>query len=157
MHARHIFKSLFHALHHTRFTLALGVMSAPLVAACAVDAPSGLHSPAPSRLLDGSSIMTLGSASSFTVLGGSTVTGAGAGSNASDVGVSPGNSIAGFNPDCTLTGALHAADDASASAQADAATAYGSLIATPCDVTFDAVQELSGLTLNHRLVGSQRR
>jgi hypothetical protein len=122
-------------------------MSALLVAACAVDSPTSLHSRAPSSLL-ASSATTLGSASGFAVLGASTVTCTGAGSNAGDVGVSPGSSITGFNPDCTLTGTIHAADGASASAQADAATAYGLLSASPCDQTFGAVQELSGVTLN---------
>ena len=148
MQARQNPNSLLQALHSTRFTSVLGVMSALVVAACAVDAPTGLRSPPPSRLLETSSATRLGSASSFAVLGASTVTCTGAGSNAGDVGVSPGSSITGFNPDCTLTGTLHAADGASASAQADAATAYGSLSATPCDVTYGAVQELSGLTLN---------
>ena len=148
MHARQIPTSLFHALHRTRFTPALLVMSTLVVAACAVDSPSGLHAPAPSSSLAASSVTTLGSASRFAVLGASTVTCTGAGTNAGDVGVSPGSSMTGFNPDCTLTGTLHAANDASASAQADAATAYGMLSAAPCDVTFGAVQELSGLTLN---------
>lgn len=148
MYASKIPTSPSHALHSTRFTSALGVMSALLIAACGVDTPSGLHSPPPSRLLEASSATTLGSASSFAVLGASTVTCTGAGSNAGDVGVSPGSSITGFNPDCTLTGTIHAADGASGAAQADAATAYGMLSASPCDVTFGAVQELSGLTLN---------
>ena len=147
MHARQIPNSRLHALHPTRFTLALGVMSALLVAACAVDAPSGPRSLTPSKRLEASSATTLGSAASFGVLGASTVTCTGAGSIDGDVGVSPGSSITGFNPDCTLTGTLHAADDASASAQADAATAYGMLSATPCETTFGEVQELSGLTL----------
>ena len=149
MHSRQIAKSLFHALHATAFTSALGVMSALLVAACAVDAPSGPRSPASSNSLSASSATTLGSASGFAVLGASTVTCTGAGSNAGDVGVSPGSSITGFHPDCTLTGTLHAADGAAASAQAHAATAYGQLSATPCDRTFGAVQELSGVTLTH--------
>ena len=131
MYARQIPTSLFHALHRTRFTSALGVMSTLVVAACAVDSPSGLHAPAPSRSFTASSATTLGSASRFAVLGASTVTCTGAGTNAGDVGVSPGSSMTGFNPDCTLTGTLHAADDASASAQADAATAYGRLSAKP--------------------------
>jgi hypothetical protein len=147
MQAKHILTVPFQARHSTQFVTALGIMSALLVAACAADTPVGLHSPGSSRALVTSSETTLGRASSFVALGASTVTCTGAGSNAGDVGVSPGSSITGFNPDCTLTGSLHAADDASASAQADAATAYGVLSATPCDVTFGTVQELGGLTL----------
>ena len=147
MQSRQITTSRLHARSTIRYTAALGVMSALLVAACAGDSPAGLHSPDSSPLLQTSSATTLGSASSFAVLGASTVTCTGAGSNAGDVGVSPGSSITGFNPDCTLTGTLHAADGASASAQADAATAYGLLSAAPCNVTFGTVHELSGLTL----------
>jgi type VI secretion system secreted protein VgrG len=147
MRSKHILAVPFQARHSTQLTTALGLMSVLLVAACAADTPAGLHSPGSSRSLVASSEITLGRASSFAALGASTVTCTGAGSNAGDVGVSPGSSITGFNPDCTLTGTLHAADDASASAQADAATAYGLLSATPCDVTFGTVQELGGLTL----------
>ena len=150
MYARQIPKSLLHTLRPTRFTSALGVMSVLVVAACAVDAPSGLHSPAPSSSLQTLGVTSesrLGSASQFAVLGASTVTCTGAGTNTGNVGVSPGSSITGFNPDCTLTGTLHAADNVAASAQADAATAYGSLSAKPCNVTYGTVQELGGLTL----------
>ena len=148
MHAKQIPATLLHTFRSVRFSSALGAMSALLLAGCAVDAPTGLHSPPASARLAGSSATTLGSASSFAALGASTVTCTGAGTNTGDVGVSPGSSITGFNPDCTLTGTLHAANGASAAAQADAATAYGRLSATPCNVTYGAVQELSGLTLN---------
>lgn len=148
MHARNIPISLSQALYRTRLSTVLGVTSALLLAACATDAPSSPRSIASSKSLVTSAAATLGRASSFAVLGASTVTCTGAGTNIGDVGVSPGSSITGFNPDCTLTGALHAADGASSSAQADAGSAYGSLSAEPCDVTFGAVQELTGLTLN---------
>ena len=148
MYANKIPASLMHAFHSVRSTSALGAMSALLLAACAADAPTGLRSPPGSKLLTASSSTTLGRASSFAALGASTVTCTAAGTNTGDVGVSPGSSITGFNPDCTLTGTLHAANDASAAAQADAATAYGLLSAAPCDVTYGAVQELAGLTLN---------
>jgi hypothetical protein len=148
MHAKQIPTSPFHAQYATQLTAGLGILCGLLVAACAADSPAGLHSPDPSRALVASSTTTLGRASSFAALGASTVTCTDAGSNAGDVGVSPGSSITGFNPDCTLTGTLHAADDGAASAQADAATAYGLLSAAPCEVNFGTVQELGGLTLS---------
>lgn len=90
----------------------------------------------------------LGSAASFGVLAATTVTCTGASTIAGNVGVSPGSAITGFNPDCTLTGTIHAGDAVAASAQTDAAAAYGALSASNCDVTFGTVQELAGLTLN---------
>ena len=140
-----------HAFYRTGFIAAFGAVSALVLAGCA-DSPTGPRSPASSsgvsKSVTSSAATTLGRAARFAALGASTVTCTVGGSNNGDVGVSPGTSITGFNPDCTLTGALHSADDAAAAGQADAAHAYGALSAEPCDQTFGAVQELAGLTLH---------
>jgi Ice-binding-like len=85
---------------------------------------------------------TLGSAANFGVLGASTVTCTGAGAIIGDVGVSPGTAITGFNPDCTLTGTLHAGDGVALQAHVDAGIAYLALAAQPCNFTFTGVTSL---------------
>ena len=127
---------------------ALAVLS---VAACSGDTVTGAGGTTlgqTSALSAAGASSVLGSAASFGVLAATTVTCTGASSIAGDVGVSPGNAITGFNPDCTLSGSLHAGDAAAAAAQSDAALAYATLSAAPCDVNFGAVQELAGMTLS---------
>jgi hypothetical protein len=89
---------------------------------------------------------TLGSAANFAVLGASTVTCTGAGAITGDVGVSPGTAITGFNPDCTLTGTLHAGDGVALQAHVDAGIAYLALLAQPCNQSFTGVTQLAGQT-----------
>ena len=72
----------------------------------------------------------LGSAGSFAVLGASTVTNTGATTLNGDLGLSPGSSITGSGT-ITLTGTIHATDGVAATAQADALTAYNSLVLLP--------------------------
>lgn len=128
--------------------LAAAASLAVLAAACGTDAPTSaarasLQAASPQAAVSS----VLGSAASFGVLGATTVTCTGASTIAGDVGVSPGTAITGFNPDCTLTGTLHAGDAVATSAQADAAAAYALLALSPCTQTFGSVQELSGLNL----------
>jgi hypothetical protein len=132
--------------------LVAGACIAVLFAACSAESPTSammpIDAPSFSRVAAPSTSMSLGSAAAFGVLGATTVTCTGASAIAGDVGVSPGSAITGFNPDCTLTGTLHAGDAVAAAAEADAAIAYANLSLTPCTQTFGSVQELSGLTLS---------
>jgi hypothetical protein len=89
---------------------------------------------------------SLGAASTFSVLGASTVTCTNASSFVGDVGVSPGTAITGFQPDCTLTGSLHAGDEVAALAHDDAVTAYNGLTAVGCEHNLTG-QDLGGMTL----------
>ncbi len=113
-----------------------GVLASAAVAALLVAPPLALAASAP----------PLGSAESFAVLGASTVTCTVASMVTGDVGVSPGSSITGFNPDCTLTGSLHAADGVALQAQLDAGIAYGALAEAACTTNLTG-QDLGGLTL----------
>jgi hypothetical protein len=88
----------------------------------------------------------LGSASTFALLGASTVTCANLSAVVGDVGVSPGTAITGFDPDCTITGTLHAGDAVAARAHADLATAYGALKAVVCQHDMTG-KDLGGQTL----------
>ena len=89
---------------------------------------------------------SLGAASTFSVLGASTVTCTNASSFVGDVGVSPGTAITGFQPDCTLTGSLHAGDEVAALAHDDSVTAYNGLTAVACEHNLTG-QDLGGMTL----------
>jgi len=89
---------------------------------------------------------SLGSAGSFAILGASTVTCTVASAVTGDVGVSPGSSITGFNPDCTLTGTIHAADGVALQAHLDAGLAFGDLAGAACTTNLTG-QDLGGMTL----------
>lgn len=125
---------------------ALLTLIAPVVLA-ACGPPLLLETPASSTEgLASGAVPSLGSASSFTVLGASTVTCTNASSATGDVGVSPGTAITGFNPDCTITGSLHAGDDVAAQAHSDAVIAYDALRAVPCEYNLTGT-DLGGMTL----------
>ena len=98
MQAKQITKSPFRTLHHIRFTSALSVVSALMLAACAADAPSGLHSPlsAPgsaslssAQLGIGPAPVRLGTAGSFAILSKTGITDVYASAVKGDVGTSP--------------------------------------------------------------------
>jgi hypothetical protein len=89
---------------------------------------------------------SLGSAESFAILGASTVTCTVAGDVTGDVGVSPGSAITGFNPDCTLTGTIHAADGVALQAHLDAGSAFAALAGAACTTNLTG-QDLGGMTL----------
>jgi len=111
-----------------RLSLAVGGLALSCGPPMTSAAPSALH---PARRAVAAP--SLGLASSFAVLGASTVTCTNLSTVTGDVGVSPGTAITGFNPGCTASGVLHAADVVVAQAQADATTAYGVLASAPCD------------------------
>ena len=93
-----------------------------------------------------SSVPSLGSASQFAVLAASTVTCASGSAITGDVGVSPGTAITGFNPDCTISGAIHAGDGVAAQAHNDLLTAYNGLAGVACLHNLTN-QDLGGKTL----------
>lgn len=131
--------------------LALFASFAALLSACgsapgaATDSPTQLDGQSATSALS-TPAPALGSASGFALLGASTVTCANLSAVNGNVGVSPGTAITGFNPSCTVSGAIHAGDAAAASAHADLAIAYDDLKSTPCahDLTG---QDLGGQTL----------
>jgi hypothetical protein len=91
-----------------------------------------------------SSIINLGTASSFGVLASSTVTNTGFTTVNGDVGVSPGSSITGFPPG-TITGTFHSADATSASAQTALTSAFNAGNALPGGITISG--DIGGQTL----------
>jgi Ice-binding-like len=88
----------------------------------------------------------LGAASSFAVLAASTTTCTNASAFTGDVGVSPGTAVTGFNPSCTLSGALHAGDALAAVGHAAVANAFGSIASLACEHNLSG-QDLGGQTL----------
>ena len=98
MHATQITKSRFHTLRHIRYTSALSVCSVLIFAACASDAPSGLHSPASglgsanrssAELGIGPAPVRLGTAGTFAILSKSGITDVYASAINGNVGTSP--------------------------------------------------------------------
>ena len=90
--------SPFHTLHRARFTSVLSVWSVLILAACAADAPSGLHSPASgpgsasssaAPLGIGPAPVSLGSAGTFAILSKTGITNVYASAVNGDVGTSP--------------------------------------------------------------------
>jgi type VI secretion system secreted protein VgrG len=114
----------------------LSLLTGAIVAALLLGPSPALAASAPS----------LGSAESFAILGASTVTCTVASDVTGDVGVSPGSSITGFNPDCTLTGTIHAADGVALQAHLDAGLAFGALAGAACTTNLTG-QDLGGMTL----------
>jgi hypothetical protein len=107
----------------------------------------GCEGAAPDESATSSSLLTvpsLGAASGFALLGASTVTCTNLSAVTGDVGVSPGTGITGFNPSCTITGAIRARDTVAAQGHADLGIAYGALKAVACE------HNLTGLNLGGR-------
>jgi type VI secretion system secreted protein VgrG len=87
----------------------------------------------------------LGSASSFAVLGASTVTSTGLTVLWGNLGVGPGTSITGFPPG-VVHGTIYDGDAVADQAEADALTAYNTLVKLPSDYNLTG-EDLGGLTL----------
>lgn len=151
MYAHHLPMHLARALARPRLAAVLLAGLALLPSACRDQGPGSLINASP--LLSSSTISSpasgsgpsLGAASGFAVLGGSTVTCTRASAVTGDVGVSPGTAITGFNPDCTLTGTIHAGDAIAGQAQSDLTIAYNKLAGLPCGTNITA--DLGGTTL----------
>jgi type VI secretion system secreted protein VgrG len=111
---------------------------AALIAACGVTSDASTSSNAQG--------LTMGAAAGFAVLGASTATCTNASDLTGDIGVSPGTAITGFNPDCTITGTIHAGDGAAAQAHSDLAIAYNDLTAVACEHNLTGI-DLGGKTL----------
>jgi type VI secretion system secreted protein VgrG len=95
---------------------------------------------------EGFAVPALGAAAPFAVLAASTTTCSNASDFSGDVGVSPGTAMTGFNPTCTLSGALHAGDALATVGQAAALAASGTIAALPCEVNLTG-GDLGGQTL----------
>jgi type VI secretion system secreted protein VgrG len=118
----------------TRKSLALGCSAVALGLLGVIQAPG-----------QAAAANLLGSAANFAVLASSTVTNAGPTTIVGNVGVYPGTAIAGFGT-VSLTGTLHAGDPVAQQAEADAATAYGTLAGLPVTQNLTGM-DLGGLTL----------
>ena len=95
--------------------------------------------------------VALAGAGSFRVLAGSTVANTGPTSVDGDIGISPGSACTAFPAPCsgggpgTLTGTIHAADPAAATAQSDLTIAYGDAASRPPGTSVSG--NIGGLTL----------
>ncbi len=89
-------------------------------------------------------VLSLGSATEFAVLANSTITNTTATTINGDVGLYPGTSVTGFG-DVTLNGTLYVADAVAKQAQADALTAYNTLVGLTPIGTLG--MQLGGVTL----------
>jgi len=97
-------------------------------------------------------LVPLGAAGNFRVLAGTTVTNTGASVVHGNLGVSPGSAVTGFPPG-TVTGAIHKADTAAASAQLALVTAYNNAMGrTNCPTA--VAGNLGGQTLGPGLYKS---
>ncbi len=88
----------------------------------------------------------LGAASPFAVLAASTTTCTNSSAFTGDVGVSPGTAVTGFNPSCTLSGALHAGDAVAAVGHAAVVAAFGTIASLACEHNLTG-EDLGGQTL----------
>ena len=138
MHVTQITKSPFHMLHHIRFTSALSVCSALILAACAADAPSGLQSPASApgsanrssaQLGIGPAPVRLGTAGNFALLSKTGITDVYASAVTGDVGTSPITGAALLLSCSEVTGRMFVVDAAGpACAINDATTLTASVL-----------------------------
>ncbi|MCU1352817.1 MAG: hypothetical protein JWM05_2026, partial [Acidimicrobiales bacterium] len=88
----------------------------------------------------------LGTAASFAVLAGSTVTNTGPSVVSGSLGVSPGTAVTGFPPGLVTNGTIHSADETTATARADALTAFNAAAAESTSATISA--DLGGQSLD---------
>ena len=100
----------------------------------------------------GPAVVPIGTASGFVILAGSTVTNTGATAVTGDLGVSPGSAVTGFPPG-TVSGSIHAADAAAATAQTDLTTAYNDAAGRTTGA-ISVSGDLTGLTLTPGLYKS---
>ena len=138
MHATQFTKSPFHSLHHIRFTSALSVCTTLIVAACATDAPSGLHSSASApgsanrseaQLGIGPAPVRLGTAGNFALLSKTGITDVYASAVTGDVGTSPITGAALLLSCSEVTGRMYVVDAAGpACAINDATTLTASVL-----------------------------
>jgi Ice-binding-like len=94
MHVAQTFRSLSNTRGHTRFASVSRIVSVMMLAACAADAPSGLHAPAvtlasESPLGRGPAPVRLGTSGTFAILSKTGITDVYASAVAGDVGTSP--------------------------------------------------------------------
>jgi len=123
---------------HVSARLAVIAPLAGLIAAC-----GAMSDPSTAAHVQG---LSMGAASGFAVLGASTATCTNASDVTGDIGVSPGTAITGFNPDCTITGTIHAGDGVAAQAHGDLSIAYNDLKAVACEYNLTGT-DLGGQTL----------
>ncbi len=100
----------------------------------------------------GPAAVPLGTTGTFVVLAGSTVTNTGGTAVTGDLGVSPGAAVIGFPPG-TVTGTIHAADPAAATAKSDLTVAYNDAAGRTTGV-ITVAGDLGGLTLTPGLYKS---